>query len=884
MPAPGLKPVVLAARQRLAEGRAKIRARHERGSPGVQVCGATSDLLDAVVLDLFQAALAEMNESGAEGLENDIALVAHGGYGRRDVAPFSDVDLMILHPPEAAARVARLAERLTRDVFDSGLILGHSVRTPEQACALALEDATICTSLMESRRLAGNEAFYERFAQKFRQQSLRRSNVLIAAIDAARSEERNQYGETVYLLEPNIKRSRGALRDIQLLRWVGFAAYGCGDPDALQLSGAFSKQDQQMVRLAWEFLLRARNEMHFHADKASDVLDRAEQVRLAEVFGFAGDGGLLPVEQFMREYFRHTDGVSHLVTRFLANAQSGSRLKALLGWLFSHQVEGDFRVGPLGIGATRRGLDKLRGNLEQVLRLADLANLYNKPILHGTCEVIRQSAPEMSDEISPEAARRFLSLLSQPGRLGWLLRFLHELGVLEKIIPAFVHARCLLQFNEYHKYTVDEHCLRAVERAAEFLRDEGPLGRVYQRIRDKRLLHLALLIHDLGKGFVEDHSEVGLRIASETARRLRLSERETESLEFLVHKHLVMSHLAFRRDTSDEQLVLRFAIEVGSPELMRMLFVLTCADLAAVGPGVLNDWKIEVLSSLYSRAMTHLAGEAPALASHERLARRKREVLAALGAESDRRWFERQIESLPAAYLEGMPPARVAEELRELHRLPQGEVAARGRFLPESRTVEYAIGTHESIVPGVFHRLCGALSAGGLQILSAEISTLADGLVFDRFFVRDPDYADEPVPERLSTTCDALRASLLRPDAVPRFRKVWRSGQDRPALPTLPTQVRIDNSTSDRFTIIDVFAADRLGLLFTITRTLFDLGLSVSVAKIGTYLDQVVDVFYVSDAAGRKIENEERIEAIRGRLFEEIETLEAHGAEQLAAR
>jgi [protein-PII] uridylyltransferase len=884
--ASGLRPSVLAARERLAAGREKIRQRHARGTPGVQVSGALADLFDAIVLDLAAVALADLGEDGPDGLGAQVALVAHGGFGRRDVAPYSDVDLMVLHTgrPE---RVGRLAERLMRDVFDSGLVLGHSVRSIDEAVALALDEPTICTSLMESRFLSGDLTLYGRFAQRFGQQVRRRAGALIGAIDLARQEERQQYGETVHLLEPNIKRSRGGLRDLQLLRWAGFARYGSADADDLLLRGALSKKDQQTVRQAAEFLLRLRNEMHFQAGKSSDVLDRAEQVRVADLFGYAGEPGLLPVERFMREYFLHTDAISHLVTRFVINARPGSKWRAFFELAFSHQVEGDFRVGPTQISATRRGLAKLKANLDEALRLADLANLNDKRIAHATGEAVREAAADYPDQISPRAAARFVSLLSQPAQLGQLLRFLHETRVLEKFVPALVHARSLLQFNEYHKYTVDEHCLRAVERATEFQQDPGPLGVVYRRIKARSLLHLALLIHDLGKGHAEDHSEVGLRIARETAARLRLSPRETETLAFLVHKHLIMSHLALRRDTSDERLVLDFAVEVGSPEALDMLFVLTAADMAAVGPGVLNNWKIEVLGDLHARAMRHLAGSGPALDAQERLAQRRTEVRAALRPAVEE-WHERQIAALPAGYLESRATHEIVADLSELRRLGPREVTARGRWVAESQTVEYTIGTYESIVPGVFHRLTGALTGKGLEILSAEINTLADGLVLDRFFVHDPDHPHQAPPaDRLASVIEALRQSLLTPSSTPLvFRRVWRSGQgrDRSGLPALPTVVRADNNTSERFTILDIFAADRRGLLYTIARTLFELDLSVSVAKIGTYLDQVVDVFYVTDMAGRKIRDEDRLEEIRRRLLQEIETVERHESEQAAAR
>ncbi len=881
-----MRPHILAAKQRLVEGREKLKQRHARGGLGLQTASALADLFDSVVLELYEAAMADLAESGHANLADEVALVPHGGFGRRDVAPYSDIDLMILHTRAAGAGVERLAERMMRDLSDIRVEFGQSVRTIGQACSLAQQDATICTSLIESRYLAGSASLFARFIRRFERQTRRHARRLIADIDASRQQESAQYGETVYLLEPNIKHSQGGLRDIQLIRWTGFLKYGIAEPDGLRLAGALSRADYEAIRKASEFLLRLRTEMHFAAGKAADALDRVEQMRLAEIQGYQGSAGMLPVEQFMQEYFRVTNSVSHIASRFVTTARSSPRWIEIFSPLFSHRFEGIFRVSPKQVSVAPAAQSQVSGDLAQILRLADLANRYDKPIAHATSEAIRANAPQISGEISPAVARHFLSLMEHPARLGELLRTLHEIGVLEKIIPAFMHARSLLQFNEYHKYTVDEHSLRAVEEATRFLQDRGPLGRVYRAIKRKWLLHLALLIHDLGKGFAEDHSDVGLRIAGETATQLDLSDSDAETLKFLVHKHLQMAHLAFRRDTSDARLVVQFAVAVGSPEVLQMLFVLTAADLASVGPGVLNAWKIEVLTDLYRRTMEHLAGDAPALRVEDWFRQRREEVLAALPPGEDRNWWVRQLAVIPAPYLEKTSVEKVISDLTNLNRLKRGDVAVQVRFVPKTDTLEVAVGTHEGITPGVFHKLCGALASQGLQILSAEINTLADGLVFDRFWVYDPDFAAEPPATRLVEIQQSVTALLKHSDEQPpAFRRVWRGGAKRTAseLSPPPTQVRVDNSTSDRYTVVEFFAADRMGLLYTIGRALFQLGLSVSVAKIGTYLDQVVDVFYVTDRNGKKIVEDEQIDHLRATLLAAVGELEKSEAERSGA-
>lgn len=869
-----LHPAVVAAKERLAQGRQRLRRQHDAGSPGVQVCTLLTDLLDGILLDLFEAISSEL-EGDARHALTQVALVAHGGFGRRDMAPFSDVDLMLLVQPSAEKFVEPLARKLSQTIFDCGLQLGFSVRTPQQACQLAKTDATICTTLAESRFLAGSVKLFTQFATRFRRLTQTRARTFLTAVEAARREEWNQHGGTVNLLEPNVKRSRGGLRDIQLVRWIGYIAYGETDLEALHRAGHLSKPDYQRLRDARDFLLRLRNELHFEAGKAHDLLDKSEQLRVAEKFGYQGDAAILPVERFMREYFEHSNEVRNVAAHFLASARPRNLVASALHPLVSHLVEGDFRVGPQHIKATQRGLKKVTSDLDQVLRLMGLANLYSKRIDHDTWEAIRDAMTHRQDlKVTPEATERFLDLMAQPGQLGDQLRRLHELRVLEKLVPPMTHARCLLQFNEYHKYTVDEHSIRAVQAVTEFMQEPGALGEAYRNLRQKRTLHLALLLHDMGKGFVEDHSEVGRDIARQMAEQFCLPLHEAQILEFLVHKHLVMSHLAFRRDLNDEQVVVRFAVEVGSPEVLQMLFLVTAADLAAVGPGVLNQWKLELLTELYRRTMRYLAGDTPGSGNGATALALKRDELRAMVKDADQRaWWDKQLETLPGWYLFGTPIDIVYSQLDRLRSLRHDDAVAWGRYDAERNAVEYTVGTYEEIRPGIFHKLTGALSSKGLQILSASIATLADGLVLDRFYVLDGDYASEPPASRLEEVSAALIAALKDASGKPpTFRKLW---QAKPKITvsspgSAPQDVKFDIGTSERYTIVDVFAHDRLGLLYTITRTIFGLGLSVHVAKIATYVDQVLDVFYVTDQLGNKVTDQARLEEIREKILEAI--------------
>jgi [protein-PII] uridylyltransferase len=401
---------------------------------------------------------------------------------------------------------------------------------------------------------------------------------------------------------------------------------------------------------------------------------------------------------------------------------------------------------------------------------------------------------------------------------------------------------------------------------------------VYRSIKNKSTLHLTALLHDLGKGYGEDHSEVGARLADQATARLGMPQHDAETVRYLVLRHLRMSHLAQQQDINDESVVVPFAVEVGSPEVLKMLYLLTLADLAAVGPGVLNDWKQQLLADLYEHTLHLLTSGSPAEAAGERIRLRREEILSLARRREGLAWFETQIITLPPSLVFAWPPAEALEKLDRLRKLPRRDAVAWGNYSPAHSAVEYTVGTYEEITPGIFHKLTGALTSNRQEILSADINTLAGGMVLDRFFVKDPDFSGPPPQSRIDEICRALVSALTeRGEQPPVFRKLWnqRSSAATAAIQHLPTRVTFDNTTAERYTIVAAFAYDAMGLLYAITRTLFELGLSVSTAKIGTHLDQVVDVFYVTDQqSGAKIVDDDRLDTIRDRLVAAIEEVQ----------
>lgn len=866
-----LRPAIAEARARLQQGMEDIARRHREGAAGSSVAASIAQLRCEVLIPLFREACTEAGAAEQGDNVRGFALVAHGGTGRGDVAPFSDVDLMLLYDPRWEERAAELARSLVRDVFDAGLTLGHSVRTVEQACRLAAEDPQIATSLLESRLWYGDAALFGRFEHRFGQMIRRERSRLLESAARSRREECLRFGETVYLLEPNVKRSRGGLRDLQWTRWIGAIRFGHADWNDLERCGAMSADDCRAAGEAYDFLLRLRNELHFAANSAADVLTRAEQCRIASQWGFEDLPGLLGVEQFMQTYFRHTEAVADLAQRLADRAASRPTWGGVVATLLGHRIDPGVRVGPGGLRVDRRAARRLSSDWDALIRLAELSAIYQVPWPPETTEVVRAAAAALPPDPSPEARRRFLHLLEYPGRLGEVLRRLHRAGVLDRFVPGMARARGLLQFNQYHKYTVDEHCLRAVENAEALLDDRGPLGRVYRSLETKRLLHLALLMHDLGKGRAEDHRIVGAELSRQAASEFALSDDEASLLEFLVRKHQMLTHEAFHRDSEDEETVVRVAVQTGSPERLELLYVMTACDLGAVGPGVWDGWKCEVVTRLFHRTMQCLAAESPATTQTEFFAQRRAQIAEALGEKAQDPWFARQIAALPESYLQATEADQAADDLRLLFERQSRPAAASAVYRPEIGLVEATVATSETVASGVFHKLTGALTGLGLEILAAEIHTFADAQILDRFRVRDPDFQGEPPPHRMADICHGLVSVLADPQpAPPRFRRLWQPGGVAGRLPAAPPRVSIDNATSTRFTIIDVLAADRPGLLYDVARCIYEHGLSVWRARIATYHAQVVDVFYVTDREGRKRRDATELEALRRRLLEVI--------------
>ncbi len=865
--------------QVLDEHRALVARRVMAGASGAETLAAMTEFVDGLIIGRYRDAMRQGGDETATVGMQQCCLMALGGYGRRELAPQSDIDLMFLYQAGSGKPVESLIRAVLHPLWDCGFQVGHSVRTIADSIELAETDATVKTSMMEARFLAGSSDLFQEFHRKYWRKIVSKNSDLY--LDQKLEERRREYqkfGETVYLLEPNVKKSKGGLRDLHLLQWAGMARFQAPTIRELSDRGILSRADSLALTEAREFLWRVRALLHVHAGAPQEILTFDEQVWLAQHFGYHDQPHLLAVEQFMQQYYQHTMGLHERCMRFVERCRSVPFWQRLSRFLPAPRVDEYFVVRGSLLSVADEHRNKVLDSPALLLRLFDLARARKLTIVPPLIEDIHRHVDQVPADAyrTAEVSNGFLRILAGPGTTA-TLEAMHRAHLLEKLVPAMGTVRGLMQFNQYHKYTVDEHSLLAVGRAEALGQDAGVLGEVYRGIKRKDILHLSVLMHDLGKGQEEDHSDVGKRLSEEVAVRLGFDEQETRTLSFLVHRHLLMAHTAFRRDPNDEKVVLPFAREVGTPEVLKKLLALTAADIAAVGPGVLTKWKESLLIELYTRTMPEVSGGRDEQGAPERWSKVVEEVSRNMSqaghGESDHAWIDAQLKQFPERYVYGTGGDRIAAHLTAVRRLHRGDVVVETDFDRELGVCEYSVITHDDLTPGIFSKIAGVMAGSGLQILDAQILTRADGIIVDTFQVTDPDYQGEPPVERRQTVGDRIAAVLKGWEHVDDvLRRGARLKLTKP-LPKAPeaTEVRIDNETSDSCTIIDVFADDRQGLLHIITNAMFQLGLSIHAARISTRLDQVADVFYVTDQAGAKVQDHGQLERLRSGIEQAIE-------------
>jgi [protein-PII] uridylyltransferase len=881
----------------LAAQRRHIEEVHRSGASGQTVVRLQSAAMDRIVGVLWGRAVEEAARVRAP---SPVSLVALGGYGRRELAPHSDLDLLVLHgtrEPDAFVKAA--SERLVYALWDLKLEVGYAVRDLRACDELAASDHTARTALLDLRYLAGDRDLY-RELEREELHGLSQAKVekfLADKIDEMRT-RRERFGDSLYLLEPNLKESEGGLRDLQSALWLARVRFKVAGLTELLARALLPERDIREMRRARDFLWRARNEMHYLTGRKWDQLTFDIQPQIAKAMGYVDGEHGSAVEEFMRHYYLAAKTVlvacDAIVDRCLepqsamgwrmvpppAATLGAERPVPVLRGQPAREADRFLPGGELKVFRGRLSVvdkDVLRRSPAALVRLFAVADREHLDLYPYARDLAAQAAEELPAEAArdPELNHELLACFMRQGTRGRFLTNMHELGVLHRVLPEFARVTARRQIDVYHVYTVDVHSLFAVRRLLA-LRcgdvQEPGITELMQRQQRPLALFLGTLFHDIGKGSGKDHSTRGAQIAAEACVRMGVDPADAADIEWLVLKHLRMSIIAQRRDLSDPELIHAFAAEVGTLDRLEKLYLLTYADMATVGPRTWTDWKARLLRELYHKAREVLLGgeRAPEPGTAEAAGRElATEALQerARGVRVDDQ--DRFLQAMPARYFLTVSPGLAPRHLRLL---------SLGRNRPLAATLHEARGLGHSDLeitardrPGLLATIAGVLAAHRIDIQHAEVfSTPSDpslgwlaGQALDVFELRGPE--ERPV-ERARWR--AARADLARVlageeslDAL-MTRRLRASALPQKPLPRVPTKIVIDNDSSRDRSVVDVFTADRVGLLHTVARTFFELGLTVDVARISTEGHRAADAFYVRTADGARLEGERAAEVV----------------------
>lgn len=805
-----------------------------------------------------------------------LSLIAVGGYGRGEMAPESDVDLLFLTPYKITPWAESVIESMLYMLWDLKLKVGHASRTVKDCVRLAREDYTIRTSLVEYRYLAGDEKLAKRLGARLWSDLFKgTAGEFIEAKLEERAERHRKQGGQRYVVEPNVKEGKGGLRDLQSLFWISKYVNDVKDAADLVGLGVFSAEEFETFVTAEDFLWAVRCHLHLITGRATDQLTFDLQVEVAEAMGYTDHGGRRAVEHFMQAYFRQANSVGELTRIFLTALEAThTKSEPMLVRLLTRRKKAK---APYAIKQNRLTVadeDAFLADSVNMLRIFEEA-LRTGTLLHPDAMRLIAANLELIDEDmrqNKEARRIFIDLLLKHGNPERGLRRMNELGVLDAFIPEFAPIVAMMQFNMYHHYTVDEHTIQCISNLAQIERkeliEELPVASgILERGVNRKVLYVALLLHDIGKGRDEDHSILGAQIARKVAPRLGLSKKDCDTVEWLIRYHLLMSDVAQKRDISEPRTVRGFAKAVKSVERLDLLTVLTVCDIRGVGPGTWNNWKAVLLRNLYTATKDALQNGLEDLNREARENEAKRALRDEL---SDWSAKDLKVESARhyGPYWQGLPFAAHVIFANLLRDISDDEIRI-DLMLDEDRDATracFAMVDH----PGLFSRMTGALALVGANIVDARTYTSKDGYATAAFWIQDNDghpYEESRLPRLRQMIVKTLKGEVVARDALVSKDKIKK----RERAFKVPTNITFDNEGSAIYTIIEIDSRDRPGLLYDLTRTLANNYVYIASAVIATYGEQVVDTFYVKDMVGLKYYSDSKRAALERKLREAIE-------------
>ena len=873
-------------RRLVEEARTAARRQLERDGDGRACAEGLSAFQDALIRLAFEFTTTHVYRADNPSIAERMAVVAQGGYGRGLLAPGSDIDLLFLLPYKQTAWGESVAEYMLYLLWDLGFKVGHATRNIDQCIRLSLSDMTIRTALLDSRLLLGDEALYADFHHRFRKEVLEgNARPFVEAKLAEQNARHARAGASRYLVEPNVKDGKGGLRDLHTLHWLAKHLY----PDKAEAefveAGVFTPHEYRSFRRCESFLWSVRCHLHFLTDRPEERLSFEVQELMAERLGYRGHAGLSAVERFMRHYFLIAKEVGEL-TGTVCSALELKQLKSLpaldtllapFSWRRRAKLRrtSDFRIENGRIYAVSK--ETFTKDPVNFIKLFVLADEHQASFSPEVLRDVRANVRLIDDKLRNEVAanRLFMRLLMDSRDPEGVLRKMNEAGVLGRFIPDFGRVVSMMQFNMYHHFTVDEHLIRTIGFLSGIERgrfaSEHPVStEIVRTIDNRRALYVAAFLHDIAKGREEDHSIVGARIARELGPRFGLNASETETAAWLVEHHLTMSLFAQSRDLNDPKTLRDFAVLVQSRERLKLLLLLTVADIRAVGPGVWTGWKGQLLRTLYFETEPLLGGGHLTLSRSERVARAQdalREQLAGWPKDDLEHFVDRHY---PSYWLR-----TDLNVIAEHAKLVRDAEAQKQPIVTHIATDAFRGVTEVTLLapnhPRLLAMVAGACTGAGANIVDAQISTTRDGMALDTIHLeREFDHAEDE--ERRAKKIAQTIEKLLRND-VRLSEVVMNKRKPKAKLSAfrVEPQVMIDNTLSDALTVIEVNGLDRPGLLYDVTREISDLNLDIASAHIATFGEKAVDVFYVTDLTGKKITSTSREGAIRERLIKALQ-------------
>lgn len=874
----------------------RLKMSHFVGAPGCETAAARSFVRDLAVAHAFRVAT-RVTQTNAEvdHKQTGCALVAVGGYGRGELAPYSDIDLLFLYSGQRLSQMKPVSASLLRLLWDAGLVVGHSFRTVGDTVTTALDDPQLRTALVNTRLVAGDKGLHNSLLEALQKDRRRRVGSFLSTIVRERDARYARFGSAVCLQEPNIKETAGGLRDFHTALWLTQAVHGYRTLDEMRAHSLVSESEARRVLRAYDFLWRMRHSVHFLMRRKTERLSLDLQPILAEQFGYQPGRHLLGSEKLMRDYYRHARAL-YLFSEAMLARLADNEPRAARSWrkraIDAPGESFSIRRGRLQFNGEPEYFDKKPLAIFSACALAQAARV---PFDHRLLEVLSKALRAIGPaaRVSTEMSNAFLELLRRRGRAGYVLRLMHDLGLLARVMPEFGRISQLVQHDLYHHFTVDEHTLRAVEALDELHTSENKhrahLRALFDELEDPTLLYLALLLHDIGKGEGRGHVARGAKLAERICRRLGLKEEDEKKVVLLVKQHVTMAHLAQRRDLNEPRVISDFAAELGSLDVLNMLLLLTYADLNAVGPGVWTDWKATLLWDLYRRTRKFMTGEDAPIHDGAELAGIKDQIANALTPPLLASEVERHLALLPDRYLRITSPAAAAMHIQMIEEVKTEGFACRWMRHPNA-SAELTVAAQDR--HGLFAYLAGTLAANGIEILSAEINTREDGIAIDGFMLRQASTRQAIDEHRYHTIERALRKAAAGELDVAALVERWstRNAPRKryrviPARRNLP-QVICDNEAASASTLIEVHAIDEPGLAYKIASVLAGLGLEIVCARIATEKSDALDVFYVTDDAGLKLTDEitKSVERALGDKLAKIKTVAVNPKPQTPGR